>query len=273
MRIVTLNTWGGRVYEPLRAWLRDIDADIYCLQEVFSSQEYGFYSDEVPEGRQGDPLIRVNLFEEVQKILPDHRGMMLPQCRWQVHNTFKKEEPLCQLGIATFVRKGILMGKGQSGFVYQEYREIPQTELPTPRVAHAVRIIPAAGRPVVVAHMHGLWIREGKHDTLERVKQAELFLSLIESVCEVGDSVVACGDFNVLPNSATLPILQGLHDLVVRGGHTSTRTPLYYNSRGKKDLPRFADYMLVSPGVKVEKFDVVHEPIISDHCPLVLDIE
>ena len=58
----------------------------------------------------------------------------------------------------------------------------------------------------------------------------------------------------------------GLTELVTSGGFAGTRTSLY-----PKD-GRFADYMLVSPGVSVTRFEVVREPEVSDHCALLLDI-
>ncbi|MGO6900389.1 endonuclease/exonuclease/phosphatase family protein, partial [Rhizobium ruizarguesonis] len=49
-------------------------------------------------------------------------------------------------------------------------------------------------------------------------------------------------------------------------GLVDTRTS-YYLKQG-----RFADYMLVTPGVKVAKFEVVEAPEVSDHRALLLDI-
>lgn len=35
---------------------------------------------------------------------------------------------------------------------------------------------------------------------------------------------------------------------------------------------KFADYMLVNREDAVKDFDVIHDPEVSDHCPLVLDL-
>ena len=58
----------------------------------------------------------------------------------------------------------------------------------------------------------------------------------------------------------------GLTDLVTTRGFESTR-----NSQYKKP-GRFADYMLVSDPLLGARFDVVHDPEVSDHCPLLLEI-
>ena len=41
MKLLTLNTWGGKVHEPLLKFIeqRAEDTDIFCLQEVFSATD------------------------------------------------------------------------------------------------------------------------------------------------------------------------------------------------------------------------------------------
>ena len=34
MRIVSLNAWGGRLFEAMTDWLADVQPDVLCLQEV-----------------------------------------------------------------------------------------------------------------------------------------------------------------------------------------------------------------------------------------------
>jgi endonuclease/exonuclease/phosphatase family metal-dependent hydrolase len=79
------------------------------------------------------------------------------------------------------------------------------------------------------------------------------------------DLTVVCGDLNVLPGSVALAVLaaSGLVDLV---GEADTRT-----SRYAKPV-RHADYLLVSDPDAVESFEIVADPEVSDHRPLVLDI-
>ena len=54
--------------------------------------------------------------------------------------------------------------------------------------------------------------------------------------------------------------------LVTGRGFTSTR-----NSHYKKP-GRFADYMLINDLSAVQDFDVVYDPEVSDHCPLILTV-
>ena len=94
------------------------------------------------------------------------------------------------------------------------------------------------------------------------------FVSMAARIAESNDLLIACGDFNVEPESETLRILSeaGLTDLVTTRTQNGTRNSHY----GKPG--RYADYMLVNAHVKVLNFNVVFEPEVSDHCPLVLEM-
>jgi endonuclease/exonuclease/phosphatase family metal-dependent hydrolase len=116
--------------------------------------------------------------------------------------------------------------------------------------------------------MHGLRDLNGKMDTPERVEQAKRLLDLSRQASEAEDLAVICGDFNVEPDSETLALLgdAGFSELVTGRGFTTTR-----NSQYKKP-GKFADYMLISDADAVQKFEVVYDPEVSDHCPLVLTL-
>ncbi len=70
------------------------------------------------------------------------------------------------------------------------------------------------------------------------------------------------------PNSETLKILSraGLTELVTTRTTKGTRTSQY------KKKSRFADYMLVNEHLNILDFEVVFEPEVSDHCPIILTI-
>lgn len=140
---------------------------------------------------------------------------------------------------------------------------------PRSRSAHGVRIYDYhADRPLSITHMHGLRDLNGKMDTPERAAQARKLLDLSRQVSEPGDLSVICGDFNVEPDSETLLILADadFSELVTGRGFNSTRNS-HYKKPGK-----FADYMLINHEDAVRGFDVVHDPEVSDHCPLVLEL-
>jgi endonuclease/exonuclease/phosphatase family metal-dependent hydrolase len=78
---------------------------------------------------------------------------------------------------------------------------------------------------------------------------------------------VLCGDFNLLPESESLLMLEqyGLRNLIREFGITSTRTSLYPKEG------RFADYAFISEGIQLKSFEVLPDEV-SDHAPLLIEI-
>jgi endonuclease/exonuclease/phosphatase family metal-dependent hydrolase len=174
-----------------------------------------------------------------------------------------------QWGLATFVAAELpVIGQAQ-GFVHKGFSPDGYGDHPRSRSAHAVRLYDFdRQRPVSITQMHGLRDLNGKGDTPARVAQAQRLLALSDQVSEPGDLRILCGDFNVGPDSETLALLRarGFTELVTAGGFNGTRTA-HYTKPG-----RFADYMLIDQPGAVLRFEVITDPEVSDHCPLVLEI-
>ena len=263
MLIVCLNGWGGTLHAALMPWLRQADPDVLCLQEVVHTPAA---SREWLEYRDGEHVLpqRARMFDEVRAALPGHAATFCPAATGVLWDG--AEAVPSHWGLATFVRGDVPVIGQVQGFVHKGYSAGEYGEHPRSRSAHAVR--DWAGFPLVIAQMHGL--RDpaaGKRDTPERAAQVERFAALIEGLAEPGDGVIACGDFNVLPDSGTLRRLGalGLRDLVTGGGFDGTRTAAYAKPG------RFADYLMVNERVPVRRFDVIRAPEVSDHCPLWLE--
>jgi endonuclease/exonuclease/phosphatase family metal-dependent hydrolase len=266
VRIICLNGWGGTLHGPLIAYLRAASPDVLCLQEVVHTPGAG---KDWLTYRDGDHVLpqRANFFREVSAALPDHVAIFCPAAEgvlWDGAETVPS-----QWGLATFVRTSLpIIGQVQ-GFVHKTFSPHGYGDHPRPRNAHAVRLHDfERDRPVSIAHMHGLRDLDGKVDTPERLAQARRLADLIACVAEEGDRLVVCGDFNVEPGSRTFDVLAeiGLSDLVTTRGFTDTRTS-HYRKPG-----RFADYMFVNAAVAATRFDVVADPEVSDHRPLLLEI-
>ena len=203
----------------------------------------------------------------MQAALPDHEAIFCPAAQGFL---WDGDQPIpSQWGLATFVHRALpIIGQAQ-GFVHKDYAPDGYGEHPRSRTGHGVRIYDhVQNRPVSISHMHGLRDLNGKMDTPERAVQALRFRELCRQVTQKGDLTVVCGDFNVEPGSETLRILQaeGMVELVTGRGFTSTRTS-QYPKPGK-----FADYMLIDRPDAVVSFDVVYDPEVSDHCPLILEV-
>ncbi len=267
MRLLSLNCWGGRIGLSLVDHLAAVGADILCLQEIVHApdcpQEWLIYREGGAELPQ-----RANLFRELCAALPGHQAFFCPAARGDL---FHGAEPVATgWGLATFVRRDLVpIGQAQ-GFVHGDYAATGWGPHPRARNAHVLRLFDhAAGQAVTIAHLHGLRDPAGKTDTPARHAQAQRFAALIRAVAQRGDAVIACGDFNLLPDSETFRTLAGLGlaDLVTAHGHTDTRTSHY------RKQPRWADYLLVNDLVRVDRFEVVAAPEVSDHRPLLLDFE
>ncbi len=266
MKIMSLNAWGGKLFDKLLPYLTKEIPDVLCIQEVIHSpateKEWLTYKD-------GDHILpqRANLFLDIQSVLPNHIGIFCPAAQgilWDEDNKIPS-----QWGLATFVQKEYPIIEQLQGFVHKSYAPHDYGEHPRSRSAHAIKVFDyAINKPIVVAHMHGLRDLRGKMDTPERALQAQKLLMMTNHLTEAGDPLIVCGDFNVTPDSETLKILStaGLVDLVTLNAIKGTRTSYY-----KKSF-KYADYMLVNDSVKVEDFKVVAEPEVSDHCPLILSI-
>lgn len=261
-----LNGWGGKLYKELLPYLRDTSPDILCLQEVVhspaSDKDWLTY-------RDGDHVLpqRANFFLDVHHALPDHVAVFCPAAQGVL---WDGDQPIpSQWGLATFVHRSLPVIGQVQGFVHKDYSPAGYGEHPRSRVAHGVRVYDYAGeRSMSVTHMHGLRDLNGKMDTPERAEQARRLLAQSCHVSEAGDLRVICGDFNVEPDSETLRILNdaGFSELVTGRGFVSTRNS-HYTKPGK-----FADYMLIDREEAVRAFDVVRDPEVSDHCPLLLDL-
>ena len=264
MKIMCLNGWGGKLHEELLPYVGTTAPHILCLQEVIHSP--GSEKDWLTY-RDGDHSLpqRANFFRDVSEALPDHVAFFCPAAQGVLWDGDRSVPS--QWGLATFVHRSLpIIGQAQ-GFVHKDYSPVGYGEHPRSRSAHGLRVYDYdANRSVSVTHMHGLRDLNGKMDTQERANQARRLLELSRQVSEPDDVVVVCGDFNVEPDSETLAVLAdgGLIELVTGRGFDSTRTSHY------KKAGRFADYMLVNREAAVRDFDVISDPEVSDHCPLVL---
>jgi endonuclease/exonuclease/phosphatase family metal-dependent hydrolase len=264
VRIVSLNAWGGALFDALAEWLLATDADVFCIQEVTRTPALDGWT-RFDDGERALPQ-RANLFDDLRKLLPAHQGSFLTSDAGSVLDTAGRIHRQ-DFGLATFVHERVAVTAQESRFVHGSYIEHLEWAIADrPRIAHALRTVDrSAGRTIAIAQMHGLRDPAGKQDTPERLAQANRLAELVSRTRAPDDLCVVCGDFNVLPESETFAILGkiGLVDLV---GRRDTRTSHY-----RKPV-RHAGYLLVSEPEAVQAFDVPAQPEVSDHRPLVLDL-
>ncbi|MBU1174298.1 MAG: endonuclease/exonuclease/phosphatase family protein [Alphaproteobacteria bacterium] len=268
MRLMSLNAWGGNIFEPLKNLIDRVRPDILLLQEVTSAVDASprrlFF-----KGHGFDLPQQADLFADMAKVLDGHFALFCPAMQGELFDEAGRAYR-SRFGLASFVHRDIAILEQVQAFAHGAYRPDGWGEPPVPRNMHVLRLFdPETQQAFVVAQLHGLRDPAGKHDTPDRMAQAEKIVGLISAVRQKGDPVVFCGDLNLQPDSRTFEILAaaGLIDLVTTRGFADTRTALYEKPE------RFADYLLVSPTVKVIDFDVPAEPVVSDHRPMMLEFE
>ena len=264
MRVVSLNAWGGAVFDALADWLPRCGADVLCLQEVTHTVGLAGWT-RFDDGERTLPQ-RASLIDDVRALLPRYQAMFVSCDSGPVFDEAGNRHRQ-EFGIALFVHDRLPIVHTETAFVhgaYQAHDEWPHSG--RPRQAQGVRIVDThSGRVIAVTHLHGLRDAAGKGDTPARVAQAHRLATLSERVGQGADVAVVCGDLNLLPTSTTFAILAaaGLTDLI---GTADTRT-----SRYRKDV-RHANYMLVSEPSTVLRCEAPAVPEVSDHRYLVLEL-
>lgn len=266
LRIVSLNAWGGQCWDALSRWLPSLDVDVLCLQEVIRapvpSPAWLHYRDANRQLQQ-----RADLFGDVCRMLPDHQAQFAAAARGPLVDDAGTTY-LSEHGIAQWVAPHLARVAHWQGFVHGSFRHDGWGPEPVPRAAQVLRVSTGAGKSLVVAHLHGLREESGKGDTPARSAQWRAMSRAISNLRAPGDPVILAGDLNILPNSEAFTIFAeiGLRDLISEYEISDTRTSLYPKPQ------RFADYLLVSAGLTIHRFEVPAQPEVSDHRPLIIEI-
>jgi endonuclease/exonuclease/phosphatase family metal-dependent hydrolase len=254
MKLICLNTWGGRAgAENLLAFLdAHRDADFVCLQEIWSAPY---------EGLEG-ALAGAETIAHAEIMV---RGKQAIARLFDGHEAFFHPSHLNDYGLMTLVSKRLAVVDTGDVFVHRERGYVPQDNLGHhARNVQFVTVAAPRGR-MSVMNFHGLWNGLGKGDSDDRLAQSR---RLIDFLAGRSEPFVLCGDFNLAPDTQSLKMLEeaGLRNLVAEHGVASTRTRLYKRSE------KFADYVFVSPVVDVRGFRALPDEV-SDHVPLMLEFE
>jgi len=120
-------------------------------------------------------------------------------------------------------------------------------------------ILDINGKKVRIINIHGIW-NEGKTGDARTLKQCQF---IIDKALETDYPTITVGDFNLLPNSESIGLMNRyFRNLIAENNIESTRP---------QDVGSFVcDYIFVNDKVKVNSFEVLDNDV-SDHLPLVLD--
>jgi endonuclease/exonuclease/phosphatase family metal-dependent hydrolase len=251
MKLISLNTWGGRVGKEavLGFFSRHQDADIFCLQEIWQGGEE---QARTLHGVAAAEKIMFNLFQDISDTLPVHRAYFRPH----------REN---YYGLALFVKNPLSVLEEGEVYVHKNKDFVSE------RAGHHARNIQYAHLsteygPRTITNFHGLWNGGGKADSEDRLVQSDRIIRFLETISH---PFVLCGDFNLWPETESIKKFElfGLRNLIREYGITSTRTSFY-----PKENSPYADYAFVSPSITVKDFKVLPDEV-SDHAPLFLEFE
>ena len=248
MKLITLNIWAGSVYEPLMKFLKDqsVSTDIFCLQEVWNNPNPAKETwDSAPT------YTRQYIFTEIANLLLEHRGYFAPSVDGIE-------------GSAIFVKKDNIKVDKESDFlIFKPSGPTINGVAAFPRNLQYIKF-ENSGKEFTIANVHGIWNGGPKTDVPERLEQSKLIKEFLDNQ---DGAKILCGDFNLLPNTESLKMLEeNMENLIKKYNIKSTRSSFY-----KKEA-RFADYTFVSPDVEVKNFEV-SKVEVSDHLPMVLEFE
>lgn len=246
MKIISLNTWGGRAGKDnlLDFFKSNKDIDVFCLQEVWEGGD-----EEAPKWGQG---IDTKMLSNIGAILKNHTLFFRPHYR-------------DYYGLAMFVKNDLTILEEGEVFVFKERENIfDDFHANHARNLQYVKIETPNGQRTIL-NFHGLWNGGPKEDTEERFIQSD---NISEFLVEISHPYVLMGDFNLLPDTKSLKTLEDLNlrNLIKEFNIASTRSSHYTKP------VKFADYTLVSKDIKVNDFKVLPDEV-SDHLAMYLDFE
>lgn len=259
MKLISLNTWGGKKYQPLIDFIKQQvnDTDIFCFQEMRNTNS------RIKEFRGS----RANLLSEIKSVLPNFQTFYFPVIKGFDDEANQANFDLTQ-GQAIFVKNSIKVTSKNNYFAYKKNcsQELKKdfSNLPTPLQYISFKL---NNKEFAIFNFHGSPIPGNKLDTDKRLMEARKTKDLVDGQ---GCARILVGDFNLLPQTQSIRVYeQGMRNLIKEFNIEKTRSnlsPFYGTSKFQK----FADYTFVSPDVNITNFQVP-DVEISDHLPMILE--
>lgn len=259
MKLVSLNTWGGKVFDPLISFIKQqsTDTDIFCFQEIYkTTSDIRQYKD-----------IRANLLDELIKILPDFRFFY----SIEISGFDTTPDPVnfdLTVGKAIFTKNNIKINSEEDLPIYgdRSKRFLRKDFSNLPVIVQSIDITSDSKR-FVICNVHGTPFPSSKLDTALRLRHSQKIKDFLKT--KQGAKIVT-GDFNLLPETQSIKIYEKeMKNLIKEFNIQITRSRLSPFSN-QPDFQKFADYTFVSSDVNVTNFKVPYVEI-SDHLPMILE--
>jgi endonuclease/exonuclease/phosphatase family metal-dependent hydrolase len=244
LKLVQLNIWQGKLLRQVIEFLQSVDADIVCLQEVFSTQPHIGVLD------THDSL------EQIQAKLGYPHAFYSPAFSFSVSNQ--------KVEFGNAILSKLPLDNQRTIFTNQDYHEVHSWSDHPPNTRNGQIVdITLNNKQITVVNHHGY------HETnpVGSALTVAAMQQLVQIVRNTAKPLVFSGDLNVTSKSPTMRLFDGwLRDLTAEYNVSDTLTR-YGKVRG---VP--CDHILVSNDVDVQKFEV-SEALISDHKALILEFK
>ncbi len=261
MKLISLNVWGGKMFEPLMDFikLQSKDTDIFCFQEILTTT-----SDKTVVNNY-----RVNLLDELKSVLPNFDCYFI-----SLSKTFDSEgsdvDFDLEQGHAIFAKKGIKVGKHQDklllGKKFAKHYNADYSDFP---IDVQYIEISSNNKKYTINNFHGRSYPGSKLDTPDRLQQSKKLAEVIKN--QTGARILI-GDFNLMPETQSIALLEeGMVNLIKKFNIQETRGSLnpYLEH---PDWQHFADFAFVSTDISVKSF-ALPDARVSDHMPMILEFE
>lgn len=259
MKLVSLNTWGAAQGELFFDYIKSQipSTDIFCFQEIYTANA---------TAPRMHGKFYIKQFAELSKLMPDFVPVFDPKSFDHTDHNPSLPEWSVALGSCIFFRKKY------SAEFYLSKVLLDSVPVGTPVVEGLIKAqilgISAEGKRLNIINTHGISRPGGKLDTPERILQSQ---RIGEILPELNGEVVLCGDFNLMPNTESVRILEKeLKNLITEYKIENTRNEITWAKY--PDKQHFADFTFVSGGIRVKNFEVPYN-LASDHLPMELEFE
>ena len=193
MKLLTLNTWGGKLYQPLMTFIGRLcgQVDVFCFQEVFDSHS----------GIIESSGARMTLLQDLVDALPGYRLLYARKSSGYDYSGVVDFQ--VNFGNAVFVKDGLEVLSSEELF---EAIDHPYHNWLDDAIGKAQLVqIKTPEDTYTICNFHGIWINgTGKRDTPERIAQSEY---LLKALSQYSGKKILAGDFNLVPDGESFRIL------------------------------------------------------------------
>jgi endonuclease/exonuclease/phosphatase family metal-dependent hydrolase len=208
--------------------------------------------------------VGVDCIKELCEKLPEYKLCFFPAATYI-------DEPREYFGQATLVRKTHEVIETSSFIMHQDsektrqgYLDMTSKDLESiTRICGIVKIEDKSGTELVIGNLHGPWGADGGADTPLKSKQYQKVRAYFDGQkCPW----ILAGDFNMPPDTHSMQELSKIGtNYSSKYGIKNTMNPLQSSVFSILPDGISVDHIFATPQVQIDTYELVVEPILSDH--------